>query len=512
MPLVRLHSTALDRKEQSQGIEPNVGQQNSLPQITQSPAHKHRNYEQEPSESIIGSAVRGGARTLKTVGSRVGGLAGDVLSAGTGIAQFLTGGEEGPIASYSKIQEKIPFLPPTSDQFSNKVDKLTGGYTASQSKTERFIDDLIGDIASIFIPAKLKVPFQGALSSLLGEGVAAKVASAALPFAGSPTSLKTATKLGVAGGLAAKGTEELGGSPAAQGVARAMGTVLAAIPGTRARLEKSIPNIYQEAINEVSHPTFILPGNTVEANGIIDGLESLLNKLEKQHSPNIDLARQEITGMIKAARKSSVDSGLKSSAGQAQKVIPVQELVKLKQGANQFIELTSRPRFEGEKYLPKNIRPIFGEAGDIFSKPLNKYAQSNPKFGEKWNLAEELFKGFNDLEPATRFLKENITLKDAMGSNAAKAGIFGGTAYGLGLPAALGSLGAAKVTKDFMLMRNLITKSPTAKQAYLDVIKFAANQNRSGVAKSLSKFDHEMQRYEYKLKQNKKSKFKRVNT
>jgi hypothetical protein len=63
-----------------------------------------------------------------------------------------------------------------------------------------------------------------------------------------------------------------------------------------------------------------------------------------------------------------------------------------------------------------------------------------------------------------------------------------------------------------MLMRNLITKSPTAKQAYLDVIKFAANQNRSGVAKSLSKFDHEMQRYEYKLKQNKKSKFKRVNT
>ena len=473
MPLTRLHSTSLDRKEKSQNIEPKISE----------------------SESPIGYGVRTGARTLANIGSRIAGAPGDILSAGVGVGRWLTGGEEGPLPSYSQIQEKLPVSVPTSENIRQFAGDVTGGYTNPQSKSEQFVDDVIGDIASIFIPARAKIPLKGALSTLFSEGTAAKIAGAALPFAGSPTSLKTATKLAVGGNIGSKTIEALGGGPALQSAGRLMGSVLAAIPGTRARLESSIPQLYNGAIDEITHPQFILPQNTVQSNEIIEGLEGLLKKLSREARPNQDIAEKAISQMIEAVKNASVDSGLKTAGKQAQKVIPVKELVKLKQSANEWTGLSSRPRFEGENYLPKNLRPIFGEAGEIFKKPVDRYAKSNPKFGSQWNLAEELFAGFNDLEPATRFLKDNITLKDSLGSNIAKSGIFGGITYGLGLPAALSSLGAAKVTKDILLLRDLIRQSPTAKQAYADVIKHAANENKNAVIKNLTKFDKEAMKF-----------------
>jgi hypothetical protein len=485
MPLTRLHSTSLGRKEQSQERMPQ--------QLNQG-------------ESPIGYGVRTGARTLTNVGSRIAGLPGDLISAGVGVGRWLTGGEEGPIPSYSQIQNKLPVSVPTSENIRESANKLTGGYTQPQSKSEQFFDDVIGDIASVFIPARAKVPLQSALSTLLSEGNAAKIASAALPFVGKKSSLQTATKLALGGNVAAKGAEVLGANPLIQSGARLMGSVLAAVPGTRTRLEKQIPSLYAGAEAEISHPQFILPSNTAEANPILKSLYSAKEKLSREARPNQEIAEKGLNKIIEALENSAVDSGLKTSAKEAQKVIPMKELVKLKQTANQWIELTSRPRFEGEKYLPKNLRDVFEDVSRKLIDPINEYAKTNPKFAYKWNMAEDLFKGFNALEPATRFLKENITLKDSLGSNVAKSGIFGGITYGLGLPAALGSLAGAKVTKDVLLLKDLVRNSATAKQAYWDIINFAAHRNKPMVIKNLAKFDKEAIKYEKKNK----SKLRRV--
>lgn len=430
-------------------------------------------------ESVISKGVRGAVRTSARVLENVLGGAGNLVGGAVNLANYATGGRT---PTYEQVQEKLPVSLPTSNQIKPLTNYLSGGLSTSQTSGEESYDSFIDTMASLLTPiptpSKIKaVP--GAIKAgakfLSKEGVKASAKAIAKPLARAAgiTAL----------GKAAEGTaESLGASPEVQFAAK-IGTMgVASLFGGRAALTKKMSEAYDLSKIESQ-------GKGIPSGDMIDSV----NKIEKLVSENKDFPAKEFIKQridaIKALYKS--DSGLLNEHGNpiTKPEIPITDLVDLKKGINEFFTDPSIPH-KAQRHLANVVRPISDE--------LKKYAKKDPKFGQYYTPAEDIFTGLTKFSDASKFLNKHINLDNV--KNLGLKTVLGGAGwYFGGAPGAIGAIGGLFGLREASKFKDFLKNSSEATKTYKKMFEYGARGAAQDSARELSKLDRlaEMQGFAF---------------
>jgi len=136
------------------------------------------------------------------------------------LEEFKKSGSKMPMPSfkeiYNKLEENDPGLfktweeqqargiplPPTYEQYTKGIDKLTGGYTKPQSVANELTDGIINTAAALW-SGNLKDIYSRIATPLLGVNKATKVVNTILPY--SQRTWQQSLKLGAAGEIVGRG-------------------------------------------------------------------------------------------------------------------------------------------------------------------------------------------------------------------------------------------------------------------------------------------------------------------
>jgi len=403
---------------------------------------------QQQEETGLGTLARGAARTAARVGESVAGLPGDIASGVLGLgnlgAQVLAGSE---IPGVSTVQKYLP----TSENIKRYgTESLTGDYLKPRSGTEETIDTLVGDVASLLTPT----------------GIASKGAALTGRAIG-----KTALKAAGAG-LVGKGVSEVFG-PEAGALAKGVTLGLANLAGGRKALTNQMKADYDAS-------NFAIPNNARQnAVSLRTKLGHDIKTLEKSVGPNKDT----MLSVLKGTQENIDKKGN----------IKVKDLVNLKRNLNEWLR---------DEKLDRSVRGQFGKTVGDLNKEIAKYAEANPDFKVPYYRAEEIFKATEPTTALRKFAEKNLTIQKAFQNwkPLSASGYF--LTKGLGLPVNLVlkgtgiTAGSILGTKEAIKFGELIYKSPTARQYYLDAAKAAAIGDAASVAKNIQAFDKAAYKYE----------------
>ncbi len=441
------------------------------------PGETEQQYEQQqaPEESILGTLARGGVRTAARVGEAIAGTPGDILGAGAGLANYVTGGS---FPSYGQIQEKLPVSFPTSEQLKEFTGNATRGYTNPQGGLEEGIDSAVQTFASLFLPSKLKPSVVSNLSKVLSP-TATKIASnVILPFSG--VSAGKALAMTAAGEAAEGLTGAVGGGPIAKAGAKLVAMSLAGTAGGKHALENKMQASYDAAQSALGTQRNVK--NTVKSGPITRKLETLQRDLKKVSIPNKDLVKsildENVDGLKASLRSTQSNKAIKGR-------IPVNDLIEKKKALNQWLALGYEQRVAGDKFLGKDARIWVDKIADVYRENLAKYGKSNPKFGEPFVLAEDIFKGLKDTQNVNQFVAK---LGSPMG--------FGLKSYVAKQLLINGILKPA--TKAGASVISGVITNDTIRKHYSDLLKAAAQNSVPEFKRVLAKLDKEAYRIEKK--------------
>lgn len=344
-------------------------------------------------ESLLGTLGRGTARTAARVGESILGLPGDIGSLALGLPSYLTGGKT---PTYEQAQQKIPILPPTSAQLSEKVNELTGGYTAPQNEIESLFDDITGLAGAIAGPGKLP----GTIAKVSPK--IAAVAKAVFPFAGREMPVTKALKMaaaGKAGSLIAENVFEAG--PIGQTIGNVSGMLLMGIPDVRRKVENLRNITYEAAENKFGL-------QEIKTAPILKNLTMLKDRFKKQAIPHKEMVDTIIN---------EVESGLKESGSN----VRVNDLMKIEQGLNKRYSWSDIPKFEGSReYIPRDVRKPLSEVTNEISKSIAQAGLSNKEAGKSYLQAKNLHKGLSQERGITRWLEKHGKIPAGLNSNLTK--------------------------------------------------------------------------------------------
>ena len=425
--------------------------------------------QQQQSESPIGALTRNivsaGVRAGEGALEQIPGIA----NLGLGAANFATGGA---VPTYNQIREKAPFLPPA--EFAPYVNEITNGYTAPRNEVEKFIHNIAnfaGGVAALPVGWATK-----GLSFLTSPDKAAQIAKIALPFSRLPW--KQALKLGAVGEFAGKAIESVGGGPLAQGLGKIASMMVASTPFGKGSMLKTAEDNYAVANKAAANETVN-----------IAAAETKLRDLARDVSKGFDPNKRIIEGVIDESINSLNSHKIAGKPHQ----IPVNKLVDLKQQANKWYQATEFPRVQGEKHIPKDAKRIVGKIIDTFNQPIKEYGLKNPKFGEPYSLAEDLYKGVKDVDFINKFINENaskIGLKSSLGKALFYGSVGAGSIAAKSVPLALG-LGVIPKASETL---QLLVKHPSARKHYLNALQAAAQNNTAAFVREARIVDREAQR------------------
>ncbi len=434
-------------------------------------------------ESPLGSLIRGGARTATQGASLLAGAAGDVPSFLLGAGNWATGGA---IPSYQDVKKKSPIpLPPTSQEVEEYIGEKTGGYTNPQSENEELIGDILKTIGSFYLPGKAAHGIATGLSKVISPSKAKLASKIILPFAGKEVSFKRAAATGLGGEAVGKGVETVTGSKTLGDAAKFGTMVFAQTAGGKNKLENTMTNSYDKAMEAIKPGAVITPQSFVNVSSTRSKIKNLIKEVNNGNNPNKDIALTYLTGLEDSLDAMTTTAG-KSAHGSN---ILASELLQLKRDTNEWMKLSSRPSVPGEKHLPRGLRKYVERSLGYIKEPLEEFGKKNPAFKEAFDVGEDIFTGLTDLDEATRFLKDNVSLKGAMKSDIAKLGLWGGLSYFAGAPYGAAAVGGAKAIREAALVKNLFQKSKNAKTFYVDALKQASKDNLQGFLRSASKLD-----------------------
>lgn len=381
-------------------------------------------------ESQGGSALRNVARSTARATESVLGLPGDIASGVLGLTNLgiskLTG-------SQSPLPSSLPI--PTSETVKEYVTKpiekklLPEGYLEPKGEYEELSDAFVGDVASLLVPLKTKIPFQ---KSLLKAGAIAG-----------------------AGNLASFGAKKLGVGEKGQAGVK-IGTMLATSLIGPKSVKNYMNGLYDNAENLVAEKA------KVSAEAIKPNLKKL-NKI-------LDLGIMTPTKEKVAKAVSGIES--KISRGK----IAVKEAIELKRNIN---ELAYSKEAKGiEKLLPTLTEDL--------NKTIAKYGVKNPEFFSNWTQAEDIYKGLNTHSKTSKFLQKAFSNEKLIGTGATAV------LTGANLPFTAKALLGGLTAKESLKFAESLKNSSAIRNYYLKTINAAAKENLPLSLKYIGKLNSEL--------------------
>ena len=383
-------------------------------------------------------------RTLGRTAARgiesVVGLPGDIASGVLGAGNYLTGGK---IPTYEEVQGNLPASAPTSAQVRKGTERLTGEYLKPRNRNEELYDEFIGDLATLALPVKGKIPFKGALTKALGANLA---------------------------GYAA---EQIGGEGLGKGakIAYFLGS---GIFGGRNALKEIQDNSYRKAEDLIA---------PIKKSGYASS--SLNEKLK-------DVSKWTKAGVGSASPDKKLVSELLEKVKEHGKSgrISVNQLVESKKDMNALLR---------DPYVSKTAKDQIKRASGILNSEIEAYGKSsNPEFLKFYREADNINKGLNQTSKVNAFLQDNFNLDQILTSKIVK-GLFASKLYGVAsTPFAVGTAAAGNVASKVVKFGELLANSSEARKYYANVLKSAASENKNAVAQNLARLNSVAEDYEQK--------------
>jgi len=389
-------------------------------------------------EKIKGYAKEGlrhGTRIGSRVGETVIGFPGDIVNFSKYISEKLPDSPEA-------LKEKEPnFVKragrralewlPTSSELKDMSSYLTSGFTDPQGVMEEFGDEVASMATSLLIPSKDPTKFKSFLKAL-GTATAAKGSSGTLKALGA--------------GETAQNTAEIGT------------LLLTGLMGKKTA-DAFVADKYKTARGKIP------AGTMVNTNKFAGELSRLEQELAKGVSTNTKDAVKSATAELRA----------KASGG----AMPMDEIVESYHNINE--RLSSKKLFDELNTTErKALKHRYDKLKDIIRGQISEYGKSNPDFFNEWTEANAAFKTIADSKKVSNFLQSKLGRIPKYLSGSLAYELFTGHPV-----AAAGLAGAAAPVKMGELLYR-ISKDPSLRKHYLNVIKEAGNENLPAVIKSLS--------------------------
>lgn len=486
------------QQQQGQGQPYYWPGQNPGPQNNQQgpnlPPQNNQEYDTS-NEGLVDWAARNAAGGLKSVGSAAVGGLGDIVGAGLGIGNYLT---KGAIPNYSEAKEKIPyigkFLPPTSQQISEKIDEWSGGYTKPQSGAANLYQDVLGTFGSIVGPAKVLGQANKWLPKLgVSANTIAKTGKVALPFSGTEVSVKGALARSLAGEAGARIAEAGGGGPLPQAIAKAAFMMAAGTAGSRKAIKEAATKDFDDAATKIGT-------KKVSVEHDIRRLTKLERKLVREGVPHQDdvfkLIKESKDGMLASKKEKTVTEVINKLSGKVKKhkvttyEMPVNEVIQMYKNNNAKYSWTKPENFVGQKgRLPKEVELPLGQLLSEINHPIARGLKDNTEAAGLYLRARDSWKGLHTSSQATKNMRE---WSDVIGDQWYK-GLY---KAGAGI--------IFKIPLEISRLTDLFNYHPTAGRYYLDTVLAAARGDKQAFIKHLAKFDHVAQHFTSKEEKKKK--------
>jgi len=358
--------------------------------------------------NVLGGLAKTVARPVARAVEGALGTVGDIASRPVNLLSDIAG---------TPKYEDLPVRLPTSQDFREAGKRVYGEALEPKSKVQEFTDTVIQDLATHLAPGAGQVKF-----------------------------LKALTKA-VAGEGAAQFVNAMGGGPLAQAGAKLGVSLLAGMPGTRAKLADAENKAYSIAREAAKGKDTSAASGYRTARKVFDEVRDI------PEGP-----------LIKARAQTIIDSTAKGGK------IPLQEAWDLKKDLGTWRDKAG----DAVGYIDRMI-------GALNSDIQNS---GHKDFLSSFNAAEDIHKGLNIQSDVSKFLNKNVDLKKYAGF---KSLLF---MFGLyhSVPATLGIPAAAFAAKSAAKTIDLITKSSVAAKAYGDVIKFSLLRDATNATRALKRY------------------------
>lgn len=392
-------------------------------------------------QKIHRNLARSGARAVESIV----GLPGDILNVATGSGEWLSKKLGATPEEIERLRESRTFLDPSnlfpsSEKIREKVSSKVGDkYLEPKNKVEAFSDDIVSDLAALMIPGKVKAPKSVRLIN---------------PF------LK---KLGIAaaGNIAKEGAKAVGAGEGAQQAIK-LGAMVLTGAISRSAPKKLVSDLYKEA-------------------------DASIKGSPRIEAPELNKYVKNLKGELKQGLQAPSEKAVLSSLERLQSKIKngkigVKELWSSKRSIN---EEMAKALFEtpakGAKARAKNL---YKGINRELNKELAKYGESNPEFGKAFQSAEDGYRALAKSQVIGNFARKHTNSKYAPMAAYLFKPIFGKIAA----PSAA-TIGGYKGAQ--ILYR--ISKSPTLRKYYKEVVQAAAQENAGAMNKSLSKLQNSLE-------------------
>lgn len=386
------------------------------------------------SDSSDTGFLRGAGRTIARGTESLLGLPGDIASTALGVGNYLTGGT---IPTYETVQKNLPISLPTSQDVRGVTRSLTGKTLEPQTNKERLWDEFIGDLTTLAIPVKGKIPFKSAALRALSANTAGYLGEQVAGEQG-----KAAGKIGT--------------------------YLLSGLYGGRKVLGDIKTNSYKVAEDAIKdNPKY----NAVP-------LRNEVSRIDKWAKSGLGTPEKKMVG----EHIDKLKSFYTNKNGRPTK-ISVKQLWESKKDINNLIY---------DHTTPPHAKYQLGELNKILNSKLQEYGKGNPEFLGAFSKAEDIHRGLTGATKITQFLKDTFDT-DKLLTNGLAKGLF---ANAFGLKKTLIGGAAGIPAKEIAKSIELITRSAEARKYYKQVLHAAAIKNKVGVIRALSKLNEAADKYE----------------
>lgn len=387
---------------------------------------------------------KGLGQSLRSVGTTLGGLPGDLINLAKGAADALT--KKSPFASPPKENfaanlarqgiEKIP----TSSDLMEKFDSITQGRYAPGSRSEEFAQELGSDLVTL----RLAVKGWGSFFKMLG--------------------------IGVGSNLAKEGAKELGIGEKGQAATK-LGTMFALSTFNPKGANKFVEHLYNKAYSN-------LP-KTAEINAT-----PFIHKLDKLHT---DLKK----GLVNVESKKPVLNAIKDverniKGGR----INIKSLTQAKRDLNeQRLAKIFDPEFKGTKKARAALKKNYGDLAKIMDKTIEEYGVKHPEFFAPYKEANIGWGGIEQSRKASKFIERTLKNPKTYYAGMALSPLFKSLGMGIGVKGGVGAFGALK---SYELMYRIM-KNPVLRKYYGQMMMEASRENAPALIRNAEKLRKEME-------------------
>lgn len=401
-----------------------------LPPVSPAPA------EAPQEESALGSAIRNIVRTGVHGVEEVLGIPGNVANLIASVSRaipFKAPGSEMAIKALENFPTAETFRKYGTEPIAKRI--LPEGYLEAKGEGEKFLDEFTSDLATMLIPIKGKIPFKGALKTVM------------------------------AGNLASFLGKQLGAEEKGQAGLKVAGMLLSGLATPRkvgatgkaiTRAEEVASKLYKEA------ESVIPAGARVETKNLSGYLNELRKKVDigDYKVPSKAFMRERINTLQDAIRGDSLS---------------VREAWAFKRDMNEWMRNFDTPRGV-KKFLPNITHEL--------NSSLKDYGEKNPAFYKSFKEADALHKAVNSSMRIGDIFQANKWKNLLRNMDVGAVALLGGVSYLS--PKLAAALGTGIFAKRGL---QILASSPQLQKEYLGLIGKSARASAPVLVKEMKKFD-----------------------